>query len=299
MRAAKTKVIILHNLLLSYNKIMVTAKTSPFLTIDQAIRTYGGHVRYFKSTEPLQDILALAARKANTILTCCGGGDQAITLLATIKGTGKLYAFDLNPAQLFVLAAKLISLSSGAPTPALPSWEELQQLYPGQLAPWPQDLRHIDRVYDTRKKCFKSLPDGFSRHFAFECDEGMHAARSTPPPFWMKNKQLLARIRSNIGRTRLLHADLFYVNNYFPKAYFDLIYISDISLIGPNDFYRKRIEGVLALLSRSGIIIGSQDQGEKYQASGETLITFLKNNRKTFGLDLIESKGNLLAMARR
>ena len=37
---------------------------------------------------------------------CCAGGDQCLTVMGAAKTLKNIYAFDINPAQLFILACK-------------------------------------------------------------------------------------------------------------------------------------------------------------------------------------------------
>ena len=75
--------------------------------INKALKRYGGFVKYFDTTEPLPQLAELvSAGDCRNILACCGGGNQALTILGASSGVDALWAVDINPAQLFVLAAK-------------------------------------------------------------------------------------------------------------------------------------------------------------------------------------------------
>lgn len=97
--------------------------------INKVLKRFGGFVRYYDTTEPLPQLAALvSAGDCRNILACCGGGDQALTMLGAGGGRNALWAVDVNPAQLFVLAAKAFSLKQRN---VLPSFGQLRQAYPG------------------------------------------------------------------------------------------------------------------------------------------------------------------------
>ncbi|MBL8014252.1 MAG: hypothetical protein JNN05_10430, partial [Candidatus Omnitrophica bacterium] len=77
------------------------------MKIKEVFDVCGGFVRYFGTTEVMENMASFVDRKkALRILACCAGGDQALTFLGNGKKGTEVFAFDQNPAQLFVLACK-------------------------------------------------------------------------------------------------------------------------------------------------------------------------------------------------
>jgi hypothetical protein len=270
--------------------------SSQILTIPQALKEFGGHVRYYAPTESSKEILNFIKSPINNALCCCGSGDQVITLLTTLRNTGYMFALDTNPAQLFILAAKAEFISRQKKLPPMPSFENLCKKYPKIIFPQPKDLRTVEGFYDLKNKRFISIASSFPKSFAFECDGGMFNRQHLIEPFWSKNIDYIRRIKDNIHRLRFLHANLLYLNTLFPNNFFDLIYISDITFLKPADFYAKKLSSVLKLLMPGGIIIGNSDSGEKYTSNCQSAIDILRRNERSFKLKIFAKKDNLYAL---
>lgn len=270
--------------------------SSQILTIPQALKEFGGHVRYYAPTESSKEILNFIKSPIRNALCCCGSGNQVIALLTALNKTGYMFAFDTNPAQLFVLAAKAKFISKQKKLPFVPSFETISKKYPKTIFPQPQDLRTVEGFYDLKNKRFMSIATSFPKSFAFECDEGMFNHQHHIEPFWSRDIDHIRRIKDNIPRLRFLHANLLYLNTLFPNNFFDLIYISDITFLKPTDFYTKKLSSVLKLLIPGGIIIGNSDPGEKYASNCQSAIDILRRNKHSLKLKIYAQKNNLYAL---
>ncbi|MBF0485623.1 MAG: hypothetical protein HQL16_03810 [Candidatus Omnitrophica bacterium] len=266
------------------------------LTAREALQAYGGHVKYFESTEKLSDLLKLSGKKANNILACCASGDQALTLLGALKVSGFLYAFDANPAQLFLLAGKALFLADQKKSPFVSSFEDLEAKYPGVISRLPADLRRVDKLYNISKKKFQLMPEAFHQKFIFQSDNGMYSSR---PPFWSNDKKFTSGIKANIHKLRFLHSDLFYVDQWFGRNSLDLIYLSDISLMAVTPFYMTKISSLVSLLTSEGIILGHSDNGEQYLSQGQSVIDVLRKKSKILGLEVFGNRGNLWGLRKK
>ncbi len=256
----------------------------PGIPPQEAVTVYGGYVRYYHSTESCRDLARLAEeRKLKQVLACCGGGDQALTLLAGLDKKGIFWAFDLQPAQLFVLAAKALYLLERKSPPFYPSFSVIQKMYPGRISAQPPDRRRVDRLYDARLKCFRDPFKMFQKRFLYECDGGLFEDGQRTP-FWSRDRDYCQCICRNIVRLRLLRGDLFYLDHFFKPATVDLIYVSDISLVAAQDFLLQRISATVALLRRGGCLAANADSGERFLGNGISVADMLERNSSRLGL---------------
>lgn len=77
--------------------------------IQKALERFGGFVRYFDTTEPLAELVNIVSSgSCKNILACCGGGDQALTMIGAASQARSLCAVDINAAQLFCWQRKPI-----------------------------------------------------------------------------------------------------------------------------------------------------------------------------------------------
>ncbi len=259
-----------------------------------AVKIYGGFVKYYHSTETLLQMCKLVSRRScRNILACCGGGDQSLALLSVLREDGRLIAFDSNPAQLFVLAAKAIFLERQKKPPYSPSFEVLEEQYPETVYSLPKDIRPIKRLYDVRSRKECLVPQDYRKKFAFVCDSGMFEGERTTP-FWVDDDKFSAKIRARIPNIRLLHTDFYYLDQCFRKSMFDLIYISDISLIGEPLFYINRIKKVLEILRPGGRVLGHVDSGEQFFHQGVGLVDLVRRHCAELKLRKAGAEGSFI-----
>lgn len=265
----------------------------PGLSPKEAVVVYGGYVRYYHSTESCRYLADLAGeRKPQRVLACCGGGDQALTLLAGLDKKGVLWAFDLQPAQLFVLAAKALFMAQRKKIPFYPSFSGIQKMYPGRISAQPPDRRRVDRLYAVKAKCFRNPPQLFQEKFFYECDGGLFEDRKQIP-FWSRDPGYVREICQNALRLRLLRADLFYLDDFFRPATADLIYVSDIAWAGLQPFLLQRLAASFALLKKGGCLAANADSGERFMGKGVSVADMLKKNASRLGLRAAGGKGTL------
>lgn len=265
----------------------------PGISPQEAVTVYGGYARYYHSTESCRDLANLAEeRKLKHVLACCGGGDQALTFLAGLEPKGSLWAFDLQPAQLFVLAAKALYLAGRKTPPFYPSFSVIQKMYPGQISPQPPDRRGVERLYDVRLKCFRDSLRMFQQRFLYECDGGLFED-GQKTPFWSQDREYSRRICRNISQLRLLWGDLFYLDHFFRPATIDLMYVSDITLVASQNFLLLRLSATVALLKRGGCLAANADSGEKFLGNGIPVADMLERNSARLGLVTAKARGAL------
>lgn len=264
--------------------------------VKEAIKVYGGYVKWYHSTERLDKLVQLTAQRTyKNMLACCGGGDAALTLSSMLKPEGKAYIFDINPAQLFVLAAKAVFLAKQKKPPFYPDFKELKNIYPDTIFEQPQDYRFINKLYNIKEKNYKRFSHGFSRELVFLCDDGIFI-EPNGEPFWKDNLYFVKRVKSRVGNLRLMHTDFFYADDLFAAKFFDLIYISDMCLNSAANFYLKRLTGILKLLAPGGLIIGNLDSGDRHLNTGKCLIEILKEYSRHFNLEVKDNNGSLWAL---
>ncbi|NTV29697.1 MAG: hypothetical protein HGA80_06430 [Candidatus Omnitrophica bacterium] len=261
------------------------------------MKIYGGCIRYLHSTESLLDLLDLAREAApKNIVACCGSGDQALVLSSLLPVSGRLYAFDSNPAQLFLLAAKARHLSSAIRPPYWLSLEQLTALYPGCVVPVKPDMRKLDRVFDIKDRAYRDLPKEFSSRFVLEVDAVCCTRRQ---PVWATDKILLKKIKTRLNRLFLVREDVFYLYEWFPDNAVDLLYLSDIAVASGHCYYREKLARLMRLVRSGGFIIGSLDRGEKFLGSGMPLIEMAKDLVPGLSLETVRVQEGLLALRKK
>src|SRR5262249_38059869 len=113
-----------------------------FLKINDVIRTSGGFIRFYATDVPVEHVLAMAPQGFQRVLCCCEGGDFALTFLGSKPGV-KVFAFDLCPAQLFLLAAKTKLIETTKIEHFNPSLNLFTRLYKGRIQPLPRIISQL------------------------------------------------------------------------------------------------------------------------------------------------------------
>ncbi|MDE1919916.1 MAG: class I SAM-dependent methyltransferase [Candidatus Omnitrophica bacterium] len=266
--------------------------------INSTLKRYGGFVRYFDSTEPLPRLAALitAAGDCPNILACCGGGDQALTMLGAGCRKGTLWAVDLNCAQLFVLAAKAFFIKQNN---MMPSFEQLHRAHHGQITAIKRNFRHLQQMYLYNKATGERIlpPAGLAEKYSF-ITAGEMVLNPESGPFWKKDPSFVARVRARLGSLRFAQMDIFDSPDYFRKRSLDVIYLSDIFWQEPLEYYRAKLAGMAGLLRPGGRIIGYLDPGNDFMGGGVSPGRVLAQQARPLGLkvDLGESDSGYLVL---
>ncbi len=240
--------------------------------INKALNRFGGFVRYYDTTESLPLLAKLVSTgDCQDILACCAGGNQVLTMLGASQRVRALWAIDNNPAQLFVLAAKAVFLKKKKSAPFLPSFGQIQRMYPQRVVAVERDLRHLNRLYHLSTGKETILPSGFAGKYAVLHEEGIFVLEDSGP-FWQKDPLFAARIRSRLSRIRFLWMDIFNSPAHFKPGAFDLIYLSDIFWPGTTPFHIENMRQMARLLRMGGRIVSRIGYyGENFLGRGGVL----------------------------
>ena len=263
--------------------------------IDKALKTFGGFVRYYDTTEPLAQLADLVSSGKNQdILACCGGGDQALTMLGAGQKGGIVWAVDINPAQLFVLAAKAHFLDHKN---LMPSFKQLQRVFPGRISDIKREILSLHRMQLYHKGTGKLMapPAELKDKYALVTDGEMYVLPQSGP-YWQKDASFKARVRARLGSLRFARMDVFDSPDHFKIGSLDLIYISDIYWPEPLAYYQVKLAKMAGLLRPGGRIITCLDEGDDYVSRGVSPGRLLEKQAKALGLriDVRESRGYLV-----
>ncbi len=237
------------------------------LKMHEALKVFGGFVRYYDTTEPLDRLAEIAASgPCDDILACCGGGNQALTILGAAGDAGSLYAVDINAAQLFVLAGKCHFLENSG---RMPSFAQLECTYSGRISSVKRDMRCFEGVqlYHRYSERVIDPPESLVNNYFFILSHGMFVLPD-PGLFWMKDDLFLARVKKRINCVRFVNEDIFNVSDFFQPGSFDLIYLSDIYWQEKLDFYQFQLARLADLLRPGGRIISYLDPGDDFIGKG-------------------------------
>ena len=224
-------------------------------------------MRYYDTTEPLPQLAALvSAGESRNILACCGGGDQALTMLGAGGGRGTLWAVDVNGAQLFVLAAKALFLKQRK---SIPSFKQIRQAYPGRIAALKMNIRKLHQVHLCHTVTGKIItpPAGLAERYALVLDNEMFVL-TEPGPFWQENHLFTTRVRARLDSLQFARMDIFDSPDYFKQGSLDLIYLSDISWPESLPYYQEKLARMVSLLRPGGRIISFLDTGDVFGGEG-------------------------------
>ncbi|MBF0571234.1 MAG: class I SAM-dependent methyltransferase [Candidatus Omnitrophica bacterium] len=253
--------------------------------INKALKCFGGFVRYYDTTEPLTQIIALVSTgDYRNILACCGGGDQALTMLGAGGGRGSLWVVDINPAQLFVLAAKASFLKKNN---LMPSFEQLHRAYPGRITAFKKNIRCLRQMcfYNTVTGRMIAPPDSLAEKYSIATDNGMFCLPESGP-FWQKDPLFTARVRARLGRLHFARMDIFDSPDYFKQGSLDLIYMSDIFWPEALTYYQAKLARVAGLLRPGGRIITYLDAGDDFMGEGVSPGRMLAQQARTLALKM-------------
>ena len=259
--------------------------------IDKALKSFGGFVRYYDTTEPLPKLASLvSAGDCRKVVACCGGGDQALTMLGAGTGKGVLWAVDINPAQLFVLAAKSAFLRKKK---IMPSFGQIQQAYPGMAAPVKKNDRHLQKVYLRHTVTGKmiAVPAQAAKKYSLLEGDEMHVLRNSGP-YWKDDRSFISRIRARLGLLRFARMDIFDSPDHFKQGTLDLIYISDIFWPQTLAYFQARLARMAGLLRPGGRIISYLDGGDDFMGEGISPGRMLALQAKEFSLKIDADKSS-------
>lgn len=266
--------------------------------IDQALKCFGGFVRYYDTTEPLPQLADLiSSGDCRNILACCGGGNQALTMLGAGAGIRTLSAVDINPAQLFILAAKAQFLNKKRSSPFLPSFSQLQKIYPEKISAVKKDIRPLNDLYHLGKGRMIVPPSELTAKYAVVHDDGIFILPESGP-FWQNDPSFAGRVRAGLPSLQFLRTDILDSPEFFKEGSLDLIYFSDIYWQEMTGYHREKMAGILKLLRPNGRIISYNDPGEKFRGGGVSPLEVLAKNAKTLALRVHKEMSGYLVIQR-
>lgn len=251
------------------------------LEIDKALRNFGGFVRYYDTTEPLEQLVGLIPERCHHIVACCGGGDQALTLLGAGKDIRDLWAVDINPAQLFILAAKAQAISEGS----VPSFSDIQKKYPQKVSPVKKDIRALNYLYAFPSGKRIIAPAEIAKKYAVIHDDGLFILPQSGP-FWQNDPAFVSAVRSKAASLRFLKQDILDIADSFKPESLDLIYFSDIYWQGVTEYHLNKMEMLAGLLRPNGKIIGYDDVGEKFSGDGVSPAEIFRQKAEVWSLQV-------------
>ncbi len=265
------------------------------MDMGEAFMTCGGFVRYFGTNEPVIHIAkVMEGRQPRRVLACCGGGDQALTFLGLAKEHPEVYAFDMNPAQLFVLACKARLLEEGQVKTFSPSFDRISRSNLGRIRALPQDVRRISRLVNIPARKAVRVSADFAGKFGFEVDSGMYDY-CQKNVYWANDKRFIMKIRASLAGLKAIHADALSVADWFAREYLDIIYVSDIPLHNAIPFYLERLRALVDRLSPGGLVIGNaEDQQELDRCP--SIIEVMRCYKELFGLLEFRQEGQIVAL---
>lgn len=235
--------------------------------IHEALKRFGGFVRYYDTTEPLQQLAAIVSSgPCNDVLACCAGGNQALTMLGAASRISSLCAVDINPAQLFILAGKAYFLKQKKDFPA---FEKLKWEYPGKIAALKRNihrLKHMRLCHIPTGK-LSAPPESLTENFSLIM-EGEMVVLPKSGPFWQEDPSFTARVRARIGCIRLVQMDVFDSPDHFQRGSLDLIYLSDIYWQEKLAYYQLKLARLADLLRPGGRFIAYLDPGDDFMEQG-------------------------------
>jgi hypothetical protein len=263
-----------------------SAGNGMIVRMDQALKRYGGFVRYYDTTEPLSKLARLvAAGDHRNILACCGGGDQALTMLGASGTKSTLWAVDINPAQLFVLAAKASFLKQKR---TMPSFGQLQQEYPGRITPVKKNICRPQKMYLRHAATGKmmAVSGRSARKYLLAIGDEMYVLPKSGP-FWKNDPLFISRVRARLGLLRFERMDIFDSPDHFKQGSLDLIYISDIFWPEALAYYQLKLARMAGLLRPGGRIISYLDPGNDFMGDGVSPGRMLAQQARKLSLKIV------------
>ena len=261
------------------------------LDIQTTLKQFGGFVRYYDTTEPMEQLAAIVSSEpCEDILVCCGGGNQALTILGVVAQIKSLCAVDINAAQLFVLAGKISFLKQKN---NLPSFEQLKQLYHGKIAAVKKNIRSLEEMNLQHIFTGKQIvtPKKLAKNYALIVDDGMFSLFEKKI-FWYENETFISQICSNIDCVKFMHMDIFDSSDYFKKQSLDLIYLSDIYWQEKLEYYQVKLTRLVELLRPRGRIICFLDSGDDFMGQGISPSRMLIQQAKELELQVKQYKNS-------
>ena len=255
----------------------------------KALKRFGGFVQYYDTTEPLPELAALVtAGDHRNILACCGGGDQALTMLGAVAGKAALWAVDINPSQLFVLAAKAFFLKKNN---LIPSFGQLQKAFPGRIAAVKKNIRSLQQMYLYHTVTGKKItpPAGLREKYKLVTNNEMFFLRESGP-FWKNDLLFISRVRARLGGLQFVRMDIFDSPDHFKQGSLDLIYLSDIFWPEILPYYQAKLARMVGLLRSGGRIITYLDEGDDHMGHGVSPGRMLAQQARNLGLKIVTGK---------
>jgi hypothetical protein len=265
------------------------------LDIEEMMTTCGGFVRYFGTNEPVSHIASVLEKTVfRRVLACCGGGDQALTLLGLAGRPSEIYAFDMNLAQLFVLACKAQLFKDKKMKTYAPSFDRISRLNMGRIRALPNDVRPVDTLLTIPGERKIALEHVFAGRFGYEVDTGMHDFLKKNI-YWADDARFISRIRSGLPALKGIHCDLLSLSDWFAPDYLDVIYVSDIPLHNAIPYYLERLRCLVDCLAPGGLFIGNlEDQAVLDRCP--SVIEVMRSYKDLFGLVEFRKTGQILAL---
>jgi hypothetical protein len=269
--------------------------------VEKALKSFGGFVRYFDSTEPLARLAALvSAGDYRKILACCGGGDQALTMLGAGGGKGALWAVDTNPAQLFVLAAKSMHLKDKG---SMPSFGQIRQAYPGRVAAVKKNISRLHQkcLCDRVTGKIMAMPPRLSEKYSIVIGNEMFVIPESGP-YWQNDHAFTGRVSAGLGKLKFAKMDIFDSPDYFEPGSLDLIYISDIFFQEALPYYQAKLARMALLLRPGGLVVNYRDPGDDLMGGGMSPGRLLARQAQRLGLTVDsgpEGSGGYMVLARK
>lgn len=259
--------------------------------IAKALKCFGGFVRYYDTTEPLPELAGLVSAGCyRNILACCAGGDQALTMLGCSAAGGNLWAVDINPAQLFVLAAKARFLKQKR---AMPSFGQLKQEYPGRIAAMQKNIHNLHKMYLYNTATGKQVPAPLklADRYSLVVDDRMFVLPRSGP-YWQKDLWFTARVSARLNKLQFACMDIFDSPDHFKKGAVDLIYLSDIFWPQVLAYHQARLARMVRLLRVGGVIVSYLDEGDDFMGQGISPGRLLLQQAGKLGLRAQSNQGS-------
>ncbi len=275
---------------------MVGVNKKP-MKIKEVLDAYGGFVRYFGTTELMQNMVAYVdPKKPLQILACCGGGDQSLTFLGHCQKGTEVYAFDLNPAQLFVLACKAVYLEDTKLKVFDPTFDRISRLHLGRIRKLPRNVQKITKLVNLRGNKNIDLKEDFREKFGFEIDSGLFDFKPQSL-HWVKDRRFMAAIRKQLHHLNFIREDVLYISDWFAKGSLDVIYLSDIPLHNAIPYYLERLNTLILRLKPGGLVMGNTEDLNELDRN-PTIMEILLNYQDLFGLKLVGQRKKSLCLRR-
>ncbi len=220
-----------------------------------------------------------------------------MTMLGAIKKPAAVWAVDINPAQLFVLAAKSVFLKKNK---MMPSFDQLLRAYPGRIEAVKRNislLNQMDLCHATTGKKV-SLPEATAKKYGVVVDDGLFILPQSGP-YWQRDTVFTGQISARTRCLRFKAMDIFDVPDHFPPRSFDVIYLSDIFWPKSLAYFQRKLAGLAGLLRSKGRIISYLGGAGEYMGNGVSPGRILLQQAVSFGLSGSDQKNGYLVLEKK